>query len=297
MGDWGGLPASPYRTPVEISVAKKMGDIAEKFRIEFILALGDNFYFDGVKDENDPRFQETYGQVYTNPSLQVPWYLIAGNHDHNGNVSAQIAYSKHEKRWNFPNYYYLLQFNVPGTNLTMDVVMIDTVQLCGNSDHDIKGKLPTGPKDSKVALDQWQWIEQQISSSKADYLIVAGHYPVYSVAEHGPTPELQQKLMPMLHKYKATAYFSGHDHNLQHLQTTTMNHTVNYFVSGAANFVDPRQTHIKDVPANSLKFHWANGIVIGGFAYAEATEKSMTFTFMEGNGKMLYQTTMYPRKL
>ena len=54
-----------------------------------------------------------------------------------------------------------------------------------------------------------------IAYFRADYLLVAGHYPVYSVAEHGPTPGLLVRLLPMLYKYKVTAYLSGHDHNIQ----------------------------------------------------------------------------------
>ena len=57
MGDWGGLPDFPYRTPVEKAVGGEMGKIADYLDIQFVLALGDNFYFDGIKDVDDPRFK------------------------------------------------------------------------------------------------------------------------------------------------------------------------------------------------------------------------------------------------
>ena len=57
MGDWGGLPDFPFRTPIEKAVAAEMGKIADQIDSKFTLALGDNFYFSGVKDISDKRFQ------------------------------------------------------------------------------------------------------------------------------------------------------------------------------------------------------------------------------------------------
>ena len=36
--------------------------------------------------------------------------------------------------------------------------------------------LPYRPRSA--AEDQWQWIEQQLSQSTAQYILVGGHYPV-----------------------------------------------------------------------------------------------------------------------
>ena len=44
------------------------------------------------------------------------------------------------------------------------------------------------------------------------WLLVAGHYPIFSTGEHGDTSELKSYLLPLLTKYKVHAYFCGHDH-------------------------------------------------------------------------------------
>lgn len=80
--------------------------VTAKLKCKFIVGVGDNFYFTGVKNVNDPRFLLTFERTYSDPSLNIPWYMIAGNHDHAQNISAQIEYTKVSSRWKYPDYYY-----------------------------------------------------------------------------------------------------------------------------------------------------------------------------------------------
>lgn len=66
-------------------------------------------------------------------------------------------------------------------------------------------------------------------------------FVVWSVAEHGPTEILVQRLRPLLMKYNVTAYFCGHDHNAQHIHESGS--SVEYFVTGAAHKTDPSEAH------------------------------------------------------
>ncbi|XP_054707866.1 tartrate-resistant acid phosphatase type 5-like [Uloborus diversus] len=297
IGDWGGLPIFPYRTLVELNVGREMAEAATKLGIDFVLTLGDNFYFDGVKDVDDPRFKETYESAFNYESLQIPWFIIAGNHDHYGNVSAQIAYSARSDRWIFPDLYYRKKFQVPSSNATVEIIMLDTVMLCGNTDPLNPYEPPAFRKYTKYQEEkQWQWLEESLKLSKAEYLIVCGHFPVYSVALHGSTDCLVKRLKPLLEKYHVSAYFSGHDHNLQHIQVKTNSTVMDYFVSGSANFIDPSKRHFKEIPPNSLLFHWGNPYSLGAFTFMDISAKNMTVAFVHSVGKFLYSYSREPRQ-
>lgn len=111
-----------------------------------------------------------------------------GNHDHLGNVTAQIEYSKISERWSFPTEYYTFT-ETGGDGSTVQFVMIDTVILGGGSEvlhpvtdeivRELHGNELPGPSDQAKADAQLAWIASTIASSTADYLLVAGHYPVY----------------------------------------------------------------------------------------------------------------------
>ncbi|XP_020797533.1 tartrate-resistant acid phosphatase type 5a isoform X1 [Boleophthalmus pectinirostris] len=292
IGDWGGVPYPPYITAVQKATAQEMSKVAEQVGADFVLALGDNFYYKGVDSVDSPRFKETFESVYTAKSLKIPWYVLAGNHDHIGNVKAQIEYSQKSNRWKFPAYYYELNFRIPNTHKTLTIIMLDTVMLCGNS-NDYSDAQPKGPLRQVDANRQLVWLQDRMARSKADFLLVAGHYPVWSVSEHGPTQCLLQQVHPMLIKYKATAYFCGHDHNLQYIEESG----VGYVVSGAGNFLDPDVRHWNHVPKGSVKFFTGQASTLGGFVHAEVAQDKMTVTFYQAKGTSLYRIVLPQRKL
>lgn len=209
IGDFGGIPRAPYYTAMQRKIAEVMGQYADSRRVKFIIGLGDNFYDRGVKTVDDPRFTTTFEHVYTNPTLKAAtWYMIAGNHDHDSNVSAQIAYSKMSRRWHYPDFFYSQVLQIPNTLKTVELVMLDTTLLCCRNQWIDKKKLPSQKQ-------QMKWLNKILRNSTADYLIVAGHHPVLSIGIHGNTDYLVSKLKPLLEENDVTAYFSGHDHNLQ----------------------------------------------------------------------------------
>ena len=57
--------------------------------------------------QNDFDVHAYFEAVYSAPSLQgLPFRVISGNHDHHGNVSAQIAYTKEQARWVYEDWHY-----------------------------------------------------------------------------------------------------------------------------------------------------------------------------------------------
>lgn len=69
--------------------------------------------------------------------------------------------------------------------------------------------------------NQLKYIETQLKQAAVEqptWLIVVGHYPVYSAGEHGDNAELKAYLQPLLEKYNVDAYFCGHDHISEHLE-------------------------------------------------------------------------------
>lgn len=179
--------------------------------------------------------------------------------------------------------------------------MVDTVLLCGMGDDD-DGQQPRfeSEEDARRASDYFDALEKRLAAvavTRVPYIIVSGHHEVWSIGHVGPVQCLVDRLRPLLHTYNVTAYFCGHEHDMQYLRDDYLGSSVGYVVSGAANFVDPNATHTDSVPPGSLKFYWADKteILKGSFVVAQASRRNITLTYIDTDGKSLYQTYLYPR--
>ncbi|TKR94340.1 hypothetical protein L596_008634 [Steinernema carpocapsae] len=213
-----------------------------------------------------------------------------------------------------PDLYYKLSYSFGPQNTTVDVVFIDTIVLCGNTQDIQNGGFldviftkqvdPEVPDDPEEADKQWAWIAEQLNSSTADYLFVAGHYPIYSISSHGPSKCLIEKLNPLLKRFGVNAYFAGHDHTLQHIREMDGEIAMTHFVSGGASRTDRSFAHKKSVPGYWLQFRYPSGwnpfsqlgFTSGAFMAVDVNADRAKFEFYKGSGTKLYETTVEPRR-
>ena len=294
LGDWGGSSDSSPTTAAQVANGQGMAAVAANLSAQFVMAVGDNFYSTGIHgDDHAQRFVDTFEKCYTEDALDLPWYALAGNHDHHGNVSAQIAYTHDQSRWTFPDYWYT--FNRTAAGVTTQVIMIDTVTLCGMAYMDeATGEVVSGeahPMQARAG-EQLAWIEATLKASTADYVWVSGHYPVYSQCQHGPTACLISQVLPLMRQYGASGFIAGHDHCLGHYNGVGPDDGMAFVLSGAGKECCYRPDSLSSkLNAGDLKFRMdkeeSQG-ASGGFAALTATAAATTVTYFDTDGKALF---------
>ncbi len=262
----------------------------------------------GVTNDTDPLWKSIYSDVYNKPSLQtIPWYAILGNHDYRKNPEAQIDFTRHHRddRWTMPDHDFRRVYTIPANDAantyTLEIIFIDTPLIAPMEAPETtpNGKYAVSAETTKQHLE---WIEQTLAASTATWLIVAGHYPIYSMAEHGDTSDLIDRLDPLLRKYRVNAYINGHDHVLQHLSW----HGIEYFTCGHGTLTNsfplgyfPLEEPEKaaeegyDPPNPSVAYEGFRFGTIGpGFGGAIITKDTLKILYYDRNGVELYSTML-----
>lgn len=156
-------------------IAALMGTMAEEDGPEAVLALGDVHHFEGVASVNDPLWLTNFELIYDHPELMIPWYPILGNHEYRGNTQAVLDYAHVSRRWCMPARYYSLRFDDDGTSVR--VIMLDTTPLMDKYRNDSITYPDAHLQDTDAQL---AWLEAELAAATEDWVIVAGHHPVYA---------------------------------------------------------------------------------------------------------------------
>jgi tartrate-resistant acid phosphatase type 5 len=272
FGDWG------RRGQVDqVHVAEQMAKAAKQSDARFVIAVGDNFYEGGVASTEDKHWRESFENVYSAPSLQIPWYVILGNHDYYGNCEAQLAYSKISSRWRMPARYFVQTHQIDPTT-TADFFYLDTTPMIPGYRDISTGNMRTNVLAQDVPA-QLAWFKRSLEASKAQWKIVFGHHPIYSGSARGGTPELVECLLPLLREHKVQAYINGHDHDLQHLVAGKLH----LFGSGAGSIVSS-----KSLEMEYTKFARNTP----GFIAASLRADKLSVRMIDGSGTSVHNATV-----
>lgn len=276
LSDWGrgGMNDVKDKAIGQGKVARQLAVTAAKVNASFIVTAGDNFHGSGVSSVDDTLWQVNFEDVYSAPSLMIPWYIALGNHDYEGNPDAELAYAKVNTRWVEPSRYFSFTKQLPDSTEVLFVILDSSPFIRSYNDetddqHHVKGQDTTA---------QRAWCDSVLRTSHAPWKFVFFHHPAYSASEkHGSTIEIQRTFVPLFERYHVTACFSGHDHDLQHSRPDGA--TVEYFGCGGGS------AHRPVGKAPFTKFSAASL----GFGFVSLTGKMMHFSFLNEKGERLYQ--------
>lgn len=257
-------------------IAELMGEVAEAVGPDAFLALGDTHHFLGVQSVDDPLWMTNYELIYSHPELQVEWCPILGNHEYRGNTQAVIDYSGISRRWAMPSRYYTRIFDNDGTRVK--VVFIDTAPIIDKYHADTVEYPDANCQDVDAQL---KWIDNELSrDDKADWVIVAGHHPVYAQTpkQSSERKDMQKKVDPILRKHKVDMYVCGHIHNFQHISKNG----IDYVVNTSGSLSRPEVTSTEGTV-------FCSGVA--GFSVLTATPKELTLSMIDDKGNVIHQVT------
>jgi hypothetical protein len=179
--------------PAQYETAAEMAAVHDRFPFEFAIMLGDNIYGGKSPADFKRKFEDPYKPLL---DAGVKFFASLGNHDQT-NERLYKPFNMDGKR-----YYNFKRGNAEF--FALDSNYMDREQL--------------------------DWLQSQLSGSRAAWKICYFHHPLYSDARaHGPDYDLRKLLEPVFQAHGVTVVFAGHEHVYERLQPRN---GISYFVLG-----------------------------------------------------------------
>ena len=257
------------------TIAELMGVMGENIGPEAVVAAGDVHHFEGVVSTQDPLWMTNYELIYSHPELMITWLPVLGNHEYRGNTQAVLDYRNISRRWEMEGRYYTKVYDDNGVSIRL--VLIDTTPLI-NRYHNSS----TYPDVDSQDIDaQLKWIDKTLNEATEDWVIVAGHHPMYADTKKDliEQKDMQERLLPILQRYKSKVamYVCGHIHNFQHIRRG--NDGIDYVVNSSASLarkVNPTEGTIFCSSAE-------------GFSVVSATKKQLNLYMIDKKGEVIHK--------
>lgn len=168
-------------------------------RPDFVITVGDNFYFNGVDGLDDPLFEQVFEDVYTGAFWdRLTFYPTLGNHDHRGDVEALIQYSEVNDAWSMPERFYAFTRELPDGG-RVHFVALDTEPL---------------NRRFRFVEAQLAFVDSVVGQVEADWTITYGHHPFLSEGPHGDQATLWERLYRRI-QGRVIAHVAGHSHTVE----------------------------------------------------------------------------------
>ena len=199
----------------QLTSARVLESYHLQYNLDGIIHTGDIFYPKGLSSADDEAGYDKFNAIYQSLALTaIPWFLSAGNHEHDGSINALIEFSQLNEGIYYPDNYYLKTLVKTDLSWQVNLMVTDTTPFT----HGL------------IQAEQLSWLQNQLASQSTEMNLVIGHHPIFSNGAHGGTKELQGSFYQALVRYAVPLYLSGHEHSLQLLSAKNNSH---FLISGA----------------------------------------------------------------
>lgn len=222
IGDWGNGKKEQYelayRLEAERQRLREKGD-----EVRFVVSTGDNIYGTRQTGAEDRDWLKKFFLPYAPTLREVPFFLIAGNHDGNESERTEDLATQLDnsftpdgpgQRWFRFAYGGLAEF-----------FALDSTR-----------NQPTGPPAAVYTAEgpQSQWLKAELAKPAQPWRLVVQHHPMFTAGpDHPPFLPQTAHWFNWFRDSGVQAVFSGHEHNLQFSERSPATGNMLFVISGA----------------------------------------------------------------